>query len=69
MQRTDSELTVLLCRESGGSAVAVARVSDPGLVQRVKAAAVQERRCAASTAPDEFSRRRALFEAQEIEQA
>jgi hypothetical protein len=62
-------LTLLLCRETGGMAVPLARVDDLGLLRIVRNAAVRAKREEAGRTSSSFMRRRLELEAAEIERA
>ena len=62
MQQT--RLTLLLCNESGGTATAIARVTDPRVVAEALQSAVSQKKEEARRAPDPFSRRKAEMEAE-----
>ena len=62
-------LTLLLCRESGGMAVPLARVNDRAVLRVVQNAAIRAKRLEAEQTSDVFSRRRLELEAEELEQA
>jgi hypothetical protein len=62
-------LTLLLCRESGGMAVPLARVKDRAVLRVVQNAAIRAKRLEAEQTSDVFSRRRLELEAEELEQA
>ena len=69
MQHDNVPFTVLLCREAGGQATAIARVTDPDVVARVRDAIVIAKQAEARSAQDPFSRRRAELEAALIQEA
>jgi hypothetical protein len=60
-------LSLLLVREVGGRAVPICRVRAPGLINRVRNAAVRERLAEAQQATDPLTRRRAQMEAELIQ--
>jgi hypothetical protein len=60
-------LTLLLVRESGGTAVPLARVHDRGILRIVQHAAARGKREEALRTADSFTRRRLELEAAEIE--
>jgi hypothetical protein len=62
-------LSLLLVQEVGGRAIPICRVRAPGLVNRVRNAAVQEKLAEAETATDPFTQRRARMEAELIQSA
>ena len=61
-------VTLLLVRESGGTAVPLARVDDRDILRIVRNAAVRAKREEAGRTDSPFTRRRLELEAAEIEQ-
>ena len=62
-------LSLLLCREFGGTAVPVARITDQRILRIVTASTARAKRQEAAGAADGFSRARLNLEAEEIESA
>ncbi len=59
-------LTMLLCLEEGGSAHAIARITDSSLIRRAVSGAVNQRYSRAATSPP-LIRRKLRAEARELE--